>query len=85
MINCVCGQSAFGESEPDGEWKVEPDLNLWRILSVLVEDHMMKSMLDCAEFGHDCMVIGATSVAWDDNPYVVTDDDDESSDSSNES
>ena len=43
MINCVCGQSAFGESEPDGEWKVEPDLNLWRILSVLVEDHMMKS------------------------------------------
>ena len=46
---------------------------------------LSKSMLDCAEFGHDCMVIGATSVAWDDNPYVVTDDDDESSDSSNES
>ena len=81
----MCDQRAFGESEPDIEWKVEPDLNLQRILSVLGEDHMMKNMLGRAEFGHDCMAIGATSVVWDDNPYVVTDDDDESSDSSNES
>ena len=36
-----------------------------------------------SEFCH--MAIGATSVVWDDNPYIVMDDDDESSDSSNES
>ena len=85
MINCVCDQRDLGESEPDIEWRVEPDPNLQRISSVLGEDHMTKNMLGRAEFGHDCMAISATSVVWDDNPYVVTDDDGEPSDSSNES
>ena len=85
LIDCVCGQRALGKSESGGEGKVEPDLNLRRILSVLVEDHMMKSMLDHDEFGHDCMAISATSVAGDNNPYVVTDNDNEPCDSSNES
>ena len=83
-IDCTCGQREAGRPERSKRQIRTADSQLHEISAVLAEETMINTLTARAEFGHDCMAIGATDV--DENPYVITDDDDRSmSDGSHES